>query len=265
MSDHPFSDEQYAAMARYLGRPSPLAPPAPPVDPAGSAPTAAPSATSAPLWTGSQVLAAAHLLPLLPTRAAPAFPPAWRRTDAGRFVYAVMAHLGRPNWEAVSHGERNQFRALYSLQSFELVPEAPPPAVIEPVVQLEPSPIAPTCSDMRDNVTVVPALLAAPPIVRAFLGDALHKWDIRLVSFSMGLRGAELSAWHSYHGSNAHQAAYLCDVEDLVYPSTRSEIKALGDRFESQYLEVDFRHTYLSMTFGHVHYQLVATALPELL
>lgn len=227
------------------------------------------SATNPPApestWTPGQVAAAARLFPNLPSKAVSAFPAGWRRLPAGRFVYAVMDRLGFANWGVVSAGDRNQFRALFSLFEAGLVPDDAPPPVAPPVVQTQPSSFHPSCAEERDDVSLIPALLDSPVLVRAEMGDALHKWDIRLVGIAMGLTGPDKARWLNYYGSNAHQAAYLCDVEGLPYPDAAKTIKHYGDRFESEYLDVDFRSGYLSATLGIDYYQMVKLSLKELL
>lgn len=216
-------------------------------------------------WTPDQVLAAARLFPSLPSKSVSAFPAGWRKLPSGQFVYAVMAHLGWTDWGSVPSPERNQFRALFSLHAADLVPEGAPPAVAPPSVAVQGSSFSPSCSDERDDVSVVPALLESSVLARAEMGDALHKWDVRLVAFAMALSGTDKGLWLNYYGSNAHQAAYLCDSEGLPYPDSKTAIKHLGDRFEAEYLDTDFRSRYLASTFGSNYHQIVGLSLKELL
>jgi hypothetical protein len=230
-----------------------------------NAPQPPPAAAGAQPYEYLQLLAAAQLFPSLPSKSVSAFPPGWRKTTAGRFVAAVTKHLGWDNWGAVPAAERNQFRALLSLYESDLLPQAPPPAVVPPSVELQPSPFFPSCSDERDDKSVMMVVLDSDVLTRAEFGDALNRWDLKLMAFAMKLSGPEKGRWLNYYASNAHFAAYLCDVEGLPYPDSKTAIKHLGDRFESMYLDSDFRHCYLSATFGQLYYQIVTSSLKEIL
>jgi hypothetical protein len=211
------------------------------------------------------VLAAVKLYPSLPSKSVDAFPAGWRKTVGGRFVYAVAKQLGWNNWGEVPADNRNQFRALFSLFVAGLLPDSPPPDVAAPVVAVRLLLPPPPSQEGEVPVSVTVSLLSSDVLQRAEFGDALQKWDIRLIAFAMQLTGPVKNRWLNYYASNAHMAAYLCGVKGLPFPSEKRAIKHAGDQFESEYLDSDFRSKYVAATFGVEYLSVVTSSLKELL
>lgn len=147
-----------------------------------------------------------------------AFPGSWRSTEAGRVVLDVMQLKGWISFTSVPLEYKNRLRRLFSLLiSGQLIC------------------VASATSDV-DKL--------------AMIGDASHKFHLRVVLVAKGLEGPEKNHFETWYGSNQHQAEYLCMLLGVQVPTEKLAVHRAGTQFEKRYVtEPGFARDYLKFTF----------------
>lgn len=151
-------------------------------------------------------------------------PSGWRATATGRKIYYVMKAVGFQQWGEVPDLERNKLRRLY--------------------LQIEAGAYQQAAGENK--------LGRLSQVEMAWLGDAWHKMDVRVICLLCGTTESERGRFEERYTSNEAQAIYwasLGAVNKWPAPSGTSS-HSIGTAFEAAYMDEAFRIKYLLTVFG---------------